>query len=550
MPISDWLSSNEFWTAEAKGTFKEGAHQLLFGRKFKHRVIDTVLLAALPLLLPAVGGLVTSLPRMLSQDAETRKMMRDGVKDLQTRLLQKLKNDVHLHMELHASGDEAERNAKERAARGFLRAFDAAVVTKLQHAQTEREALVAWNAIFKCLEANVPCEALSKKEGTDLRLAYGKLEPDVQKIVREAVAHVRRDYRSLLRRAAALAAALATLAVCYAVAPQDWTRKSPGEILADQALADGKTPSEVQAAHDKWSKDLDDLRAANNKEREEAGIRERKLAEQIRALEAKDQEASASNLQALKTSTANQRAQAEALREKLERLIEAQKAGSPPTAMESATLLQSLMPNSMMGALSTILMLGSLPTMGLVNIYRSRAANAASAQKSTLHRAAATLSVFSEKDEPIVLPPSMSPAEIEARRAAVSSAVNAAAAELHQQQERLAETVIEDAIKKANESRTAIKVQAAFRGFAARRKKVAKDRADTELQTASPDRARSAEKAGASSRTRSSSSTSSVASLDSTELDAMPTDALAEYAERKENKALKLLKKHIKNKNR
>ena len=589
MPLSDWLPSKKFLTAEAQGVLSEGAQQLLLGRKLKHRLIDTVLLAAVPLLLPAVGGLVMSMPRMLSQSAEARKMMRDGVKELQERLLQKLKNDVHLHIELHASGDEAERNTKERAARVFLRAFDAAVVTKLQHAQTEREALVAWNATFKCLEDKEPCEALSEKEGADLRLAYGKLEPDVQKIVRAAVAHVRRDYRSLLRRAAALAAALATLAVCYAIAPQDWDRKSPGEILADQALADGKTPSEVQAAQDKWSHDLEALRAANNKEREEAGIRERKLAEEVRAAKAKDREASASNLKALQTSTANQKDQVAALSEKLERLLAAEKTGRPPTAMESATLLQSLMPNSMIGAISMVLMLGSLATMGLVASRRSRAKAAAATLQPIVAAAQHTHSVLNEDAGPFVLPPlPILPAQVP--DAAWSAASDEANLRLQQTQESVA-AVHAQAKKFANEQEALRKVAADGRAAeinaqhenAATRlqrsfrrimtaKKAKKEKAGEQSLAAhgsasssdSPPRGRSAERSGAPSRSRSPSwhsvsssdspprgrsaersgapsrsRSSSVESLDDAALSKLPLPELGKYTERYTRKVLK-----------
>jgi len=361
MTWSDYLPSSSWIGSHAWGVAQEGAYTAVFGRKWKHRVIDAVLLAAAPLAVPAISGMFMAVPHMMERRARTAELVKEGLKELRSALLDKLKNDFQLHLDLQISDlDEAQRHKVEKAARAFLRTFENVIVEQLSQATTEREALLAWNLALKCLEDKVACAKLPEEAAINIRTAYAALDPSIQKITRTSIKHVRNDYRSLLRYAAAVSALLTTLALVYHLAPEDWNSKSPGEVLAAAAVANGASPPEVQAAADKLKKQIGDLEQEIKNQEEKAREAEAALKAKIQAAERKHQDAVASQLAGTQQAQLDTLELGQKMQKQINRLAEAQNGQNPMSSAATASALQAFMPTSILSAVSVMFALSAV----------------------------------------------------------------------------------------------------------------------------------------------------------------------------------------------
>jgi hypothetical protein len=136
--------------------------------------------------------------------------------------------------------------------------------------------------------------------------------------------------------------------------------------LASHAAASGQPPAAVEAAKNRFEQELEELKAALEKEQERSRAAEDRLREERLAAEKKHLNSVAADLAAAQQAQANTRNYAELMQKEIDRLAAAQDRGKPVSSSEYATVLSRLMPDSIMGALTSTLLLGATASSAML----------------------------------------------------------------------------------------------------------------------------------------------------------------------------------------
>ena len=346
MPASDYVPSLATVGRHAAMAAQEGAHRLVFGRRWQHRIVDVVLQNMMQAFIPAIGvGLVGALPTLLGRRAEMQKLTDKGERQLHERLDQKLSKAFELHLKLEP-GDGARKLQRAEASQVFVQSLDQLVAAKLAAAKTGKEIMTAYQQALRCLKDEGACGGFAASHARDARTAYANLPGDLQAFADAALAETRRDYRVWLRRAACVAALLSTLAAVYYLTPESASTADPGAALAAAAAAGGKSPADLEAIKADWQAQNEAL------SQELAQEQEARLQEQAALRKQLDEAEKARNAAAAAQLAADQESVEASIRSLA--LMRAQMQAlqlQNGNADQYKTFLQQLMPNSLMGLL-------------------------------------------------------------------------------------------------------------------------------------------------------------------------------------------------------
>lgn len=346
MPASDYVPSLATVGRHAAMAAQEGAHRLVFGRRWQHRIVDVVLQNMMQAFIPAIGvGLAGALPTLLGRRAEMQKLADKGERQLHERLDQKLSKAFELHLKLEP-GDGARKLQRAEASQVFVQSLDQLVAAKLAAAKTGKEIMTAYQQALRCLKDEGACGGFAASHARDARTAYANLPGDLQAFADAALAETRRDYRVWLRRAACVAALLSTLAAVYYLTPESASTADPGTALAAAAAAGGQPPADVETIKADWQAQNEAL----NKQL--AQEQEARLAEQAALRKELDEAQKARNAAAAAQLAADQESVEASIRSLAVMRAQMQALQlQNGNADQYKTFLQQLMPNSLMGLL-------------------------------------------------------------------------------------------------------------------------------------------------------------------------------------------------------
>jgi len=346
MPASDYVPSLATLGRHATLAAQEGAHRLVFGRRWQHRIVDVVLQNMMQVFIPALGvGLAGALPTLLGRRADMQKLTDKGERQLHEQLDRKLSKAFELHLKLEP-GDGARKLQRAEASQVFVQSLDQLVAAKLAEAKTGKEIMSAYQQALRCLKDAGACGGFAASHAHDARKAYANLPADLQAFADAALAETRRSYRVWLRRAACVAALLGTLAAVYYLTPESAGTADPGAALAAAAAAGGKSPADLEAIKADWQAQNEAL------SRELAQEQEARLAERAALRKELDEAQKARNAAAAAQLAADQESVEASIRSLAVMRAQMQALQlQNGNADQYKTFLQQLMPNSLMGLL-------------------------------------------------------------------------------------------------------------------------------------------------------------------------------------------------------